>query len=65
VKLPSKGLLGSSGSVIDRGLDAYFFPVVVECSLRFGFSGGFLKDLLLNACHERLSLTFFVRLRMV
>jgi hypothetical protein len=47
------------------GLAADFFSVVVEGSLCFGFAGGFLRDLFLNALNERLSLTFFVRLRMV
>jgi hypothetical protein len=43
----------------------YRFCIIVKRSLRFGFSGGFLKGLLLNACHERLSLAFFVRRMMV
>src|SRR5437762_7340328 len=46
------------------GLAAYLFSVVVECSLRFGFSGTVLKGLFFNGCHERLSLAFFVRLSM-
>ncbi len=54
-----------SGIGAGNGLAAYRFCVVLKRSLRFGFFGGFLKGLLLNACHERLSLAFFVRLRTV
>jgi hypothetical protein len=61
----TKGRLVDIGFVIYRGLAANFFPVVVECSLGFGFSGGFLRDLLLNALHDRLNFAFFVRLRTV
>ena len=47
-----------------KPLAADCFPVVVERSLRFGFSGGFLGGFLfLDALHERPSLAFFVRLK--
>jgi hypothetical protein len=66
------GKLVGDGSVISRGSAAHFSSVVVERSLRFGFSGvlrgfsgGFVRGLLLNARHEGLNLTFFVRLRTV
>jgi hypothetical protein len=40
-------------SMAVKRLVAYFFPVVIERSLRFGFSARFLRGLLLlNAIHE-------------
>ena len=48
-----------------ESLAAYFFPVFVERSPRFCFSGDFLRgERLLNSGHELLSLAFFMRLGM-
>jgi hypothetical protein len=48
-----------------ESLAAYFFPVFVEHSLRFCFSGDFLRgERLLNSGHDLLSLAFFMRLGM-
>lgn len=55
--------LSLDDAALSRILAAYCFPVVVECSLRFGFSGSFLRGLRpLNAPYELLSLAVFVRL---